>query len=235
MTKPYINVKWPALLVTGERVTRDQAAEILIRTNSWPCSSNSHEKDAVFNAIAGLPVRPENSASPEEGNKYWNTLQNRCEELGVLQLEYLHNARLTSSWVGGPYGWCDWDGQIWAANKNMGKWPIIKEVTDEWRRIAEAFPFLRLRAQVLDGEVGEETEAANTPTAEWIVADGKVELVFPTEILAVKVERELPINWSFRALLRNEVGATDEQVRRGVALALKRGGAPQGDVPWWSA
>lgn len=223
MSTPYINVKWPALIVKGERVTRDQAAEILIRTNCWPCSSNSHEKDAAFNAIAGLPVRPENSAFPGEWGKHWNALQNRCEELGVLRLDYLHNARLTSSWVGGAHGWCDWDGQIWTIGNNIGKWPSVEEVTDDWRRIAEAFPFLRLRAQVLGGESGEETEAASTPTAEWVVADGKVELLFPTEVLATKAERKMPIDFTFVMFNRNEVGASEGQVRRGVELALQRG------------
>lgn len=54
----YISVKWPALVVVGEKVTPDQAAEILVRTASWPLSSNAHRVDAEFNQIAEYPAEP---------------------------------------------------------------------------------------------------------------------------------------------------------------------------------
>lgn len=217
---PYINVKWPGLLVKGDPVTRDQAAEILVRTYPWPCSSNSHAADRAFNEMAGLPRRPdydEVSTNPELSFQYWKDLDSRLRTLGVLGLEFLRNEMLTSSWVGGPFGWCSWDGKIYACNHNVGKWPTIGEVTEEWEKIAFAFPFLRLRAQMLGGEIMEDTEESWTPTAEWQIADGKVEVRWPTELLIPRFA--VGVGHTVYDYFNTKV-ADYEDVRRGISLAL---------------
>lgn len=156
MSEPYISVKWPNLLVVGEPVTREQAAAILIRTRPTYLFTNVRDAEANYNKIL-------DRLAPEP-----------------LDLEYLDNTRIASSWIDGVKGWCDWNGHIGCSNYNIGKWPSVEEVTDDLRKIAEAFPFLRMIVQVLDRESCEE---GGTPTAEWRIRDGQVTLVAPMLIL----------------------------------------------------
>lgn len=234
MTTPYISIKWPALIVVGEKVTKDQAAEILVRTASWPVSSNAHKKDAEFNEAAGFPKEGlyswDMNESAEAREARYSQIEARYEELGIVRrLHYLKNSQITSSWIGGPHGWCDWDGNICTHEYNIGKWPSLEDVTEEWEGIAKAFPFLTLRAQVLSTEnVGDDSGEMGTPTAEWRVSGGKVELCWPTERLvppAVVASATTQMLSRFHMWLDSdvrEVGAALHDVERGVKLALER-------------
>lgn len=154
--------KWPRLIVVGDDVTEEQANEILVRTNQWwLCSNDRHWERMVYGLIG---VRVDDFDRPD--HKDIQAFESRHR---VLDLHYLNNSRVVSSWIGGPKGWCDWDGSIGCANYNIGKWPEVDEVLDEWRKIATAFPFLRLRAQLVPQE-GESPVAA----IEYIVHDGEV-------------------------------------------------------------
>lgn len=173
MTAPYLPPlelgKWPRLLVAGDPVTEEQANEIILRTTDWWLNTNDVAWDRTVRALVGL-VDP---AGPM-------TLRGRPVWLGVhsLNLHYLANHRIASTWVGGPHGWCDWDGTIGCATYNLGKWPDRAAVTEEWRMVAAAFPFLRLRAQLVPDE-GEAGRAA----AEWRVTDGVAEVCEPTGLI----------------------------------------------------
>jgi hypothetical protein len=170
--------KWPRLLVTGEPVTREQANEILIRTDDWWLSTNDHAWEAAVYALAadhGRPRQPERNAGPAACSAFSKALGDWEVRLGILNLHYLDNARIASSWIGGPKGWCDWDGKIGCSNYNIGKWPTIEEVTEDWQAIAGAFPYLSLHAQLVTDE-GEGEVAAM-----WAVKDGKAALVEPVE------------------------------------------------------
>ena len=148
---PYINVKWPNLLVVGDPVTREQAAQILIRTRP----------DYLFCNVPG----------------YGDVVSKMLESAPKLMyLDYTATDRIMSCWTDGVKGWCDWNGHIGCSNYNIGKWPTVDEVTEELTKIAEAFPFLRMTVQVLDREHCEDDGA---PTAEWRVEDGSVELREP--------------------------------------------------------
>lgn len=155
--------KWPLLLVTGDPVTEQQANEILIRTDSWTLSTNDREWEAAAWSITGL-------VPDRYGRPGWSAVNSFCNDLGVLNLSYLANERITSAWIGGPHGWCDWDGTIGTANYNIGKWPGVDDVTGDWTEIAEAFPYLNLRAQLIP----DEGEAA-MPAVEWRIANGSVQ------------------------------------------------------------
>lgn len=165
--------KWPRLLVAGEPVTREQANEILIRTDDWSMTSNDLAWKATVESVAaeyGMPVEPPpgaRSAAYWAANKAWR------ERMGVLWLEYLGNARIASPWIGGPKGWCDWDGRIGCSMYNVGKYPSLEHLTSEWENIAAAFPFLKLHAQaVTDEGLGE-------VAATWAVMGGRAALVEP--------------------------------------------------------
>lgn len=198
--------KWPRLLVIGNPITREQANEILIRTDDWWISTNDREwKRSVESLLAEF-------GRPSDESK-WNEQEAWNESIGVLDLSYLHNQRIASSWIGGSHGWCDWDGTIQSRNYNIGKWPSAEEVTLDWEKIASAFPYLDLRAQLVPDE-GE----ALKPAIEWHVSSGKVEVVDePTELLA------RPTDPQFLALLtlKGEQGVSLGRLREALAQVTK--------------
>ncbi|WP_106239822.1 hypothetical protein [Nonomuraea fuscirosea] len=119
--------KWPRLLVVGEPVTREQASEILVRTDDWFLSTNDRAWKAAVEGLAaeyGMPAEPPFSADIETKKSAWAGKREWRQRVGVLQLEYLGNARIASPWIGGPKGWCDWDGRIGCGNYNVGKYPM---------------------------------------------------------------------------------------------------------------
>lgn len=186
-----IYTKWPRLLVVGESVTEAQANEILIRTNGWRLmfSNDKVWLRTVVETAAEFGYPPE----PERGNnhdaycaklpEHWRLMEAWHERIGVVELEYLHNDRVMSAFIGGPHGWCDWTGRIGSTSYNIGKWPNDDDVTSEWQRIAEAFPYLDLTAQCID------EEGADGIAAQWRVVDGTVTYEpAPTDLLTMPTE-----------------------------------------------
>jgi hypothetical protein len=149
--------KWPRLIVVGEPVSEQRADEILVRTTDWNnlFSNDRAWKRMVLDVLSkfGHPgdAWDHDAAQQERMRRVsdgfaWN------ERHGILSLQYLDNDRVMSAWVGGPKGWCDWDGSIGCSNYNIGKWPSDEDVTEDWTSIAEAFPWLTLDAQCLNEE-----------------------------------------------------------------------------------
>ena len=176
--------KWPGLLVIGDKVTPEQAMEILIRTDNLQLSSNDRKFDQQLNEIVygvkGSWLGRTDELKKKLGTDDWNVVHKyvdeKREELGVIEdLYYLENSRIVSFWVGGPKGWCDWEGNIRTCNYNIGKWPSVEEVYNEWVAIAEAFPFLNLRAQLLDGEINQDDHEPQV-VVEFVIKEGRVEM-----------------------------------------------------------
>lgn len=165
--------KWPLLVVVGTKVTREQAAEIIIRTDSLYLMTNDDAWAAEVYELLGVPYNGRRMGLEKEG---YDALQKIREELKTLDVEYLRNEQIASAYIGGPHGWCSWGGQILAGNFNIGKWPSADTVLKEWQTIAAAFPFLKLRSQLWSGENVEEDKR---PIIEFIVSDGKAHAVDP--------------------------------------------------------
>lgn len=168
--------KWPALLVQGRSVTREQAMEILLRTNDTYFSTNDREFLASVLDTLGISVAADRSYLTPD----WNSLREFFESIHHLDLHYLTNSRIVSAWIGGPHGWCNWDGAIFSANYNIGKWPSVGEVLSDWTTIAQAFPFLSLRSQLMSGETSEEN---TEPVVEFVVENAHVTLTKPEALL----------------------------------------------------
>lgn len=160
--------KWPRLLVAGDSVTVEQAEEIIIRTNEWYLCINDHSFERAVYDAAGIDLVDELYSHPDvQSMREFK----RCYQV-LHPLHYLYNSRIASSWVGGPYGWVDWNGHIGCDNYNIGKWPSHESVLSEWETIAVAFPFLNLRVQLVPDE-----GAADMPAVEYRVHDGIVETI----------------------------------------------------------
>lgn len=175
--------KWPRLLVKGEAVSEEQANDILIRT-CVPAYLDVNDK--VWSAVVRQIMHFRDTSPPQKlwlEDRYdervawckerWAHNDARTRELGILGLSYLYNSRIASSWIGGPHGWCDWDGRIFCNTYNIGKWPSSEDVTEEWQEIAAVFPYLDLTAQLVTNEGGYEDRPGEL-AGEWRVKDGVV-------------------------------------------------------------
>lgn len=215
-----IHTKWPRLIVVGEPVTEEQANEILIRTcvPSYLRVNDDEWNDAVARTMgfpAGEDWPPHTLQGAERTawfTKRWAAQDRRSEELGVIGLEYLFNSRISSTWIGGSHGWCDWDGTIGASVYNIGKWPSTETVTEEWQSIAAAFPYLRLDAQVV------EDEGDGVIADQWHIADGVAELVEVGEPLPAPPE---PPFFPGVLLRDGERGVSIERLRAAVAQVIE--------------
>ena len=178
--------KWPGLLVLGDKVTKEQAIEILIRTDGLNLSSNDSEFDRQLGKIV-FGIDCKNSWSRVEEIKKlicvddWVAAlayEDECrKKVGHIdEIYYLSNSQIVSIWVGGPKGWCDWNGNIRTCNYNIGKWPSVEEVYNEWVIIAKEFPFLNLKAQLLDAEINQDDHEEFKVVVEYVIKDGKVEM-----------------------------------------------------------
>lgn len=194
--------KWPRLLVVGQPVTRQQANEILVRTNYWYLSTNDHEWRREVYYLIDMPT-------DTYGRPSWQDVEAFHKSINVLDLEYLGNRQIASSWIGGPHGWCDWNGGIGCATWNIGKWPSHEQVESEWREIATAFPYLDLKAQL----VPDEGEAA-LPAVEYVVERGKVTTYLQPNRF-ITSSQELPVGAMLSILggVQRERGVTLERLR----------------------
>lgn len=172
--EPHISVKWPAFLVQGTSVTEVQAVEILFRTSSARLCLNDRKFESFYYDLLGFP--DQESLDMAVINAHYE----HARALGFLELGYLANSQIASSWIGGPNGWMNWDGQIHCSNKNIGKWPSVQEVSEDWAKIAKAFPFLDLRCQLLNHEAGY-PEGESRVTVEFVIKDGTVTVFEPAD------------------------------------------------------
>jgi hypothetical protein len=169
MSYGYISSKWPALLVRGDTLTEAQANEVIVRmTSPWMLSGNDRSWGEQVHQVYGITM-------DRYGDAYWRETQRVERELGVVPAEYLGlHGRIYTAMIGGSYGWCDWNGTVRGAY-NVGKWPSVEELTDQWVDVARAFPFLTLIAQAIDCETCEMV-GTEVPVAQWSIGDGEARL-----------------------------------------------------------
>jgi len=184
-TNREIITKWPGMAVKGDSVTEQQATEILMATDRnqgmYRHSSNDTDFERQLSELFGTPM-PYDRDDPFD----WNRLENFRDAIGALEIDYLCNARIVSAWIGGPHGWCDWDGTIFSNNSNIGKWPAVSDVAEEWEIISKRFPYLNIVCQLYDCETCEVEETNAHPSHEFVVNDGKVTVQEPTTVLPVR-------------------------------------------------
>lgn len=150
--------KWPQCCIWGEPITKEQALEIIRRTDMFfeHQFGNNHSFVEEATKILGIPQREDYKNG---GDKAWDAYDAAEKEWRdkwqFISLEYLYNDWVSCSWVGGPHGWCHPDGTIGFQN-NIGKWPHAEEVLQELQKIAEAFPFLKMSCTLMSREETED-------------------------------------------------------------------------------
>lgn len=134
--------KWPRIVVTGAPVTQEQADDIIVRTTAlFPLFSNDKAWLRQVQTMFGI-----------DPGREFESGRAAARRLHTIDLHYLENHQITSTWWGGPHGWVDWDGTVGCATWNVGKWPSADELTEDWSAIAAAFPYLDLEAWAFDPE-----------------------------------------------------------------------------------
>ena len=141
-----ITNKWPAMLITGEKVTEEQAMDIIIRTDEAVVNPNMYtfgnNQDFGKQWAKLIDVRYD----------YDESVYSRSECINFVSLEYLYNHLLGSCWIGGSHSWIWEDGSIFRFS-NIGKWPSTEKVFDELKQIAQAVPYLKLKVTLFDEQV----------------------------------------------------------------------------------
>lgn len=172
--------KWPQHYVTGQPVTVEQAKEIIRRTDTFfdYGGGNDREYAKWVRAQVKRPVDSWDLPAGSDWDAHDKKLDKWRENWGFIRTSYVHNSWISSSFVGGPHGWCHPDGQIGFID-NVGKWPSVNDIFNDWQILAAAFPFLDIGATLFSGEAGEDD---THPVVSMIISDGTVKLIDPFEV-----------------------------------------------------
>ena len=176
--------KWPTMLVTGDPVTREQAAEIIIRTTPlYYLSCNDRAWSSQVYAAFGIEA--DRTLSEHTFWPAYESVETTRHRLGVLELQYLWNARIASSYIHGPHGWMSWDGTVRQVHGCIGKWPDAGTIYEEWQQIATAFPYLTLQCQLLvdHSQWDDPDPPPPVPVVDFYVEGGAVAAGTPNGIL----------------------------------------------------
>lgn len=217
--------KWPQMIVTGEPVTADQAKDIIFRTDSfltdpWEhAGGNDRHFTKLYRELSGL-----NTIEWEDTTALRN-------KIGFIYTEYVTNDWGSCSFIYGAHGWCHPDGKIFFQD-NVGKWPSVEEILDDWTRVAEAFPYLDLTVTLMSGESCEFGESV--PLQNIRVKSGVATLEEPDlnahgdRLKSIKMEREFansvfdpnyePRVFEYREFVDGEFKEYEMEVSREVGL-----------------
>lgn len=103
-------------------------------------------------------------------NAYYFAFDEFNLKVGRVKTEYVNNSWFSSPYIGGPHGWMHPDGTIGYAD-NVGKWPSVETIYEDWKKIGEAFPQLNLKVTLMSGESCED----NThPLVTMEIKNGKI-------------------------------------------------------------
>ena len=130
-------------------VTLEQAKEIIFRTDThlWNPVYGGNNKNHERRYEEETKVKEHFSNIIDQ----LNFLQYLYDCVGVLNLEFIKSSYSYSAYIGGPTGFCSPSGKIFY-NHNIGKWPSVEEVYNEFNLIADAFPFISLKATIYNQE-----------------------------------------------------------------------------------
>jgi hypothetical protein len=172
--------KWPKHYVTGAPLSVEQSKEIIRRTDAfflYNSGGNNHDYDNWVREQLGMqPDHLDRPVGFSWAQQWEKELQWR-QKWGCVETSFVENWWLSSSFVGGPHGWCHPDGAIGFID-NVGKWPGVKDIFDDWKTLAAAFPFLDIGATLFDRE---ECEEGLQKVVSIRVLGGMVALVDPLE------------------------------------------------------
>lgn len=194
--------KWPNLIIRGKPITVDQAKEVIFKTDNYFYDSHkgfsnwATDRLTWYRDRAGLRMldiygemvhealdkRNEDGATQSLNDELnfpnlYSIHDRLTKALGVEKFEeeiqYVRNDLADSCYVGGANGYVDANGTI-SFDRNVGKWPSVEEIHNDFRIIAEEFPFLEMYASLYDAEQCERDEKPVNLVVSFIISNGKV-------------------------------------------------------------
>lgn len=172
--------KWPQCIIKGEKISEEQALEIIRRTDSFFCGFSSSKYD--FNKQAyKICKRPDRfhdiNMTENEINDidlYLDSIKEWENKWGLIDTCYIKNDWVSSSYIEGVNGWCHPDGTI-EYHHNVGKYPNVKNVYDDLAIIGKEFPFLNLTLTLMNQE--ECDNDISEPLVSMKLANGEVSII----------------------------------------------------------
>lgn len=187
--------KWPQMYTTGIPVTAEQAKEIIRRTDYFFSSpfagGNDRAFDKKWHSRFGMPDRDDYNA--------WSQMEAQYHKLWeYISTDYVNNSWISSSFIGGPHGWCSPTGAI-GYTDNVGKHPGGDQVYEDWVKIAKAFPFLKIGVTLMDKEDCEEDKL---PVISLAISNGEVTVHDP-QVVNVHEGHPIPKRWDMDQAMMN--------------------------------
>ena len=195
--------KWPQLMIVGDDVTVDQAKDIIFRTDDFltdgSCYAGGNEREFNKNYR-------QDCGFPDDKDFEAMKLSFRVrEKIGFVNLNFVVSQWASTCFVGGPHGFCSPKGKIFFQD-NVGKYPSVEEVYEDFVKIAEAWPFLNFKASLYSGE---SCESDAVCLVSFVVSNGKVEVTkedfdlkrfadkidFDEMLANCRLELGLPFHW----------------------------------------
>lgn len=167
--------KWPQMLTTGEKITKDQAEDIILKTDGFMTDiseyggGNNHRFNQWYRDISGIQSIIDKKL---DFSSQWDIILRLRDEVGYVETEYVSNTWASSSFIFGPHGWCHPDGTIKFID-NVGKYPSVSSVVYDWHKLATKFPYISVIATLMSGESCEDD---TSPVVSIIIHDGKIYL-----------------------------------------------------------
>lgn len=163
--------KWPQMKVIGKPVSEELAREIILRTDNffgYSGGGNNHAFNKKARELFGIKERPNGM---EEFDDWSESIENFLKAVGHIDTQYVENDWISCCFIYGPHGWMHPDGTIGFAD-NVGKWPSVEEVYEDWEKIAKEYPQLDLKVTLFSCE---ECEDCKYPVVTMEIKDGKIE------------------------------------------------------------
>lgn len=167
--------KWCKMYVTGIPIEKEQALEIIRRTDTFfnGYNGNNRKLETEIERILEFP----NSIKIEDFLKFSKKQEKWKKLWKYIELEYVSNSWISTSYFYGANGWCHPDGII-GYSENIGKYPDIKTVYKDWKKIIKEFPFLELGVTLYNGEHCEEDIS---PVVSFKIKDGIINIIDPKD------------------------------------------------------
>lgn len=176
--------KWSLCRIEGNKITEEQAMNIILRTDCFFSNDDFFSNDRQFDEKAKkLFEQPmykdfDSNNFNESWNKFENALHTWSQKYiptkehlyNTLDSLYLVNSWIATCYIGGPHGWCRPDGVI-TYSHNIGKYPSVSEVYNELKVIAEKWKFLDFKCTLFNGE---ECEYIIRPLVTMVVKNGEI-------------------------------------------------------------
>jgi len=151
--------KWPQYIINGDKITEEQALEIIRRTDNffieeqyvtWDC----FEKQVC--EICKIPHKKEDEfyRLHDVFKKKWKCL----DDFYYFVNDWIY----CNSGGAGYHGWCHPDGTIGYCNHGYMKYPNVGDFHHELKILGNLFPFLHLCCTIMNNGEGEATKSIIT-------------------------------------------------------------------------